>query len=292
MSDRTPQSFEAHLQSLGARFDPDVLQATRSLYRLHLDLVPAGDERTDVVYGVHERHRLDVYSASGSARAIVIFVHGGGFVAGDKNADGTFYANVGRWLARHGFTAVLPNYRLAPAHPWPAGAEDVGAVVAWTHQHLSTGRDAQVPLVLWGQSAGATHVATWLFDPRQSGPTDHKVLSSIMLMNGFYEAASPLTAGPRAYFGEDASIYADRSPLTHVRPVDVPLWVSIAELDPAWLVLQTYALARAVTVAQGNSPHFHYFRGHNHVSTVQSIGSPHTSAADAVLEFLSALPPR
>ena len=292
MAPPSQQSFESHLQSLGPRFDAEVLQATRALYKPHLDLSPAGEEHTDLVYGMHERHRLDVYSAPGGARGIVIFVHGGGFVAGDKNGDGTFYANVGRWLAREGFTAVLPNYRLAPSHTWPAGAEDVNAVVTWTRQHLATGRDAQVPLVLWGQSAGANHVATWLFDRRQSGPADHKILSAVMLMNGLYEVRAPLPAGPAAYFGEDVRTYADRSPLAHVSPVDVPLWLSISELDPVWLATQTYALARAITLAQGRSPHFHYFSRHNHVSTVQSIGSPHTSAAQALLGFLSALPPR
>ena len=286
------QSFESHLQALGPRFDAGVLQATRALYAPHLDLSPAGEEHTELAYGVHERHRLDVYRAQRSARGIVIFIHGGGFVAGDKSGDGTFYVNLGRWLAREGFTAVLPNYRLAPAHPWPAGAEDVSAIVAWTHKHLATGHDAQVPIILWGQSAGASHAATWLFDHRQSEPCDHQILSAVMLMNGLYEVGAPLPEGPAAYFGKDASAYADRSPLTHVKAVDVPLWLSISELDPVWLATQTYALARAVTLAQGRSPHFHYFSGHNHVSTVQSIGSPHTSAAEAVLGFLSALSPR
>lgn len=60
----------------------------------------------------------------------------GGFVGGDKNGDGAFYPNVGRWFARQGILAVLPNYRLAPHHPWPAVAQDVAAVMTWVRAHL------------------------------------------------------------------------------------------------------------------------------------------------------------
>jgi arylformamidase len=33
---------------------------------------------------------------------------------------------------------VTMNYRLAPNHPWPAGAEDVGTVVKWLSRNIST----------------------------------------------------------------------------------------------------------------------------------------------------------
>jgi len=289
LGDAPPERFETELLAMGPRFDPEVLRATRELYRPYVDLAPVVVEQQDLSYGLHDRHKLDVYHAPGRARAIVIFVHGGGFVAGDKRAEGGFYSNVGRWLARNDFTAVLPNYRLAPAHPWPAGAEDVGAVVEWSREYFTARDNAALPLVLWGQSAGANHVATWLFDPRQQGRERCHALAAVMLMSGFYEAIAPLSPGPAAYFGADASTYADRSPLNHAGAVGVPLLLSLAELDPVWLAPQTYALARALTLAQGRSPCFHFFGGHNHVSTVHSIGTPHTSASDGVLKFLDSL---
>jgi hypothetical protein len=62
----------------------------------------------------------------------------------------------------------------------------------------------------------------------------------------------------------------------------------LAELDPAGLAEQTYALARAITLAQGQSPDFRFFRGHNHVSTVQSLGSPQQDVGDEILRFIRA----
>ncbi len=280
--------FEQQVRALGAHFDGVVLEATKAIYRPHLDLSAVADESRDVAYGEHERHRLDIYHPAGPSRGAVIYVHGGGFVAGDKNADGVFYVNIGRWLARHGFTAVLPNYRLAPACAWPGGAEDVGRVVDWALQHMRAAAPGQaaLPVALWGQSAGASHVAGWLWDPRQSGRVRSRELSAVLLMSGLYEVAAPLPAGPQAYFGADGSLHADRSPLTHVAPLDVPVWLGVAELDPAWLAAQTYALASAVTRANGRGPGFHCFRDHNHVSTVQSLGSTQQTAAQEILRAL------
>ncbi|HSV83857.1 MAG TPA: alpha/beta hydrolase [Ramlibacter sp.] len=273
------------VRALGAHFDSDVLAATRAIYRPHLDLSEAGVEQSDVAYGPHARHRVDIYRPAGVPRAIVMFIHGGGFVAGDKNGDGVFYRNIGRWLARQGLTAVLPNYRLATTDAWPAGAMDVQAVLQWVDQNRQALGSDDAPVVLWGQSAGASHVASWLFDDVARG-TEAARVDAVMFMSGFYSAEAPLPAGPRAYFGEDTALYAQRSPLTHVRSLQMPLWLAVAELDPGWIAQHTYALARALTLANGRSPDFHYFRKHNHVSTVQSLGSPQLDVGAEILRFI------
>jgi acetyl esterase/lipase len=282
----TVDQITRQVAALGAKFDPEVLAATRAVYVPHLDLSTAAGEQTDLGYGSHPRHRLDVYRPHGPPKAIVVFFHGGGFVAGDKNGDGVFYRNLGRWLARQGFTAVLPNYRLAPECTWPAGALDVQAVLQWVSQNRDAVLGGAAPVVLWGQSAGASHVATWLFDDAARA-TAAAPVNAVMLMSGFYSAEPPLGPGPLAYFGEDTAQYAQRSPLSHVHALGVPLWLSLAELDPAWIAHQTYALARVLTLASGRSPDFHFFRGHNHVSTVQSLGSPQSDVGTEILRFLA-----
>ncbi len=280
----------SQLRALGATFDAEVAAATRAIYRPHLDPTPAAREQADLAYGPHPRHRLDVYHPAGTPRAVVVFIHGGGFVAGDKNGDGVFYPNVGRWLARHGVLAVLPNYRLAPADPWPAGARDVEAVLRWVHAQREALGAAGAPLLLWGQSAGASHVASWAFDAAARGSEHAAAVDALLLMSGFHAVEAPLPPGPRAYFGDDAALYAQRAPLTHVRATGaLPVCLAVAEFDPGWIAQHTYALARALTQANGRSPEFTYFRGHNHVSTVQSLGSPQRDAGDEVLRFIEAV---
>ncbi|WP_219214216.1 alpha/beta hydrolase [Variovorax boronicumulans] len=284
----SPEDMALQVRALGSDFNAEVLAATRAIYRPRVDLAEAAVEAVDVAYGPHERHRLDVYRPGGACEAIVVFVHGGGFVAGDKNGDGVFYRNIGRWLARQGMAAVLPNYRLAPADPWPAGARDLQSVLQWLGRSAATfgASPGQVPpVILWGQSAGASHVASWLFDDTARGGPAIEV-AGVMLMSGFFCVEAPLPPGPHAYFGEDAALYAQRAPIAHVGPLAAPLWLGVAELDPGWIAHQTYALAQAVTRANGRSPDVAFFRGHNHVSTVQSMGSPQHDVAAEVLRFI------
>ena len=88
----------------------------------------------DVKYGPADRHLLDVFTpeTASPARPVLIFIHGGGFVAGNKRTPGSpFYDNIMLWAVNNGFVGVNATYRLAPQSPWPAGAEDLAAVVAW-----------------------------------------------------------------------------------------------------------------------------------------------------------------
>ena len=89
----------------------------------------------EVKYGPADRHLLDVFTpeTAASARPVLIFIHGGAFVAGNKRTTPTspFYDNVMLWAVHNGFVGVNATYRLAPQSPYPAGAEDLAAVVAW-----------------------------------------------------------------------------------------------------------------------------------------------------------------
>ena len=72
----------------------------------------------DVKYGPAERNRLDVFmpSVTGTKRPVLIFVHGGAFIGGDKRTapDSPFYDNIMLWAVKNGFVGVNTTYRLAP----------------------------------------------------------------------------------------------------------------------------------------------------------------------------------
>lgn len=283
MPKTTAAELERRVRALGPMFNPAILEATRGIYQPYVDMTPAREE-TDLAYGPHARHRLDVYLPAGHPSAVVLFVHGGGFTGGDKNEGGTFYVNLGRFLARHGFAAVLANYRRAPECGWPAAAHDVRDAVAWVRDQAPTVL-RRLPLFVWGQSAGAAHVATWLFDEETRG-TPLGPIAGVILTSGYYHPVAPMAPGIRAYFGEDEAQYPRRSALLHVSATAVPLWLSVAELDPGEIAARTFELAARIARVQGRAPEFAWLRGHNHVSTVLSLGSPQTDVADAVLSFL------
>jgi acetyl esterase/lipase len=155
------------IAAMGAVFDDVVLRGTRNLYRSSVERQPTSgiSVSADILYGADPRHRLDLYRPDDGRRPMLAYFHGGGFTSGDKNGDGVFYRNVGIYFARHGFIAAVPNYRLAPRHSWPAGAEDVAAVVEWMRDNADELGGDPTKLFLIGQSAGTTHVSTYLFHP-------------------------------------------------------------------------------------------------------------------------------
>jgi acetyl esterase/lipase len=88
----------------------------------------------------HERQRLDVHTSGapvGEPAPVVLFVHGGGFAGGDKHVPGTpMYDHIGAWAVRNGWVGVTMTYRLAPEHPWPAGAQDAAAAAGWVRANI------------------------------------------------------------------------------------------------------------------------------------------------------------
>jgi epsilon-lactone hydrolase len=93
---------------------------------------------------------------------LLVWLHGGAFIMGSPL---THRGLVGALARRLGFGAVLPAYRLAPEHPFPAAVEDCRA--AW-EAILSEGI-APERIVLGGDSAGGGLVFSLLHELLREG---------------------------------------------------------------------------------------------------------------------------
>jgi len=86
----------------------------------------------DIAYGDDDAQLLDVCSPSAESavdRAAILLVHGGSWARGSRTDEPWRATCV--WLAQAGYVVANVDYRLAPAHPFPAGVEDVTAALAW-----------------------------------------------------------------------------------------------------------------------------------------------------------------
>lgn len=100
---------------------------------------------------------LDAYlQRSQTPSAAVIFVHGGGFVGGDKK---DYPHDLLDPLTEKGFSIVSVNYRLAPKHPFPAATDDVESAIVYVKQHASALRVDARRLALLVPSAGGLLVS-------------------------------------------------------------------------------------------------------------------------------------
>jgi acetyl esterase/lipase len=116
------------------------------------------DRQSNFAYGADPRQKLDVYLPRHALNApVVIFWYGGSWQEGSKSN----YRFVGAALAKLGFVAVLPDYRLYPQVGFPLFDEDGARAVAWVEQHIQKLGGDPKRIVLMGHSAGG-HTAAFL----------------------------------------------------------------------------------------------------------------------------------
>lgn len=104
-----------------------------------------------------------VESASGvPATMTLLYLHGGGYIAGSAQMR----RPITGWFAAHGIRVFVPNYRLAPEHPYPAALTDVAAV--WSAlQGVAGVRPGRV--AVGGESAGGNLALALMLHLKESG---------------------------------------------------------------------------------------------------------------------------
>ena len=108
--------------------------------------------RRDEEYGSHRRNRADTYLPAGADGApIVIQVHGGGWVTGNKKQQGQPLLS---HFTQRGWIGVAINYRMGPKHRLPAAVHDVKQAIAWVKDHAVEWGGDPDRILLTGGSAG------------------------------------------------------------------------------------------------------------------------------------------
>jgi len=190
--------------------------------------------RRGIVYGTVAGVRLllDEYRpAGGRPRPAVIFVHGGGFRAGDRGSFAPAepaFRSTGEALAAQGFATFSIDYRLAPRFPVPAAEQDVLAAIRWVRRNArGLGVDSR-RVGLFGASAGGNLAALAATAPVGRLDRGERVRVAVswsgpMDLTRFYPAhqfvAQYVGCVPSACPGR----YRAASPVSHVDAGDPPM---------------------------------------------------------------------
>lgn len=120
---------------------------------------PAGTRRSACRHGGVPG--LAVETRASRADRVIVYLHGGAFAIGSPRTHAALAAAI---CTRTKARAILPDYRLAPEHPFPAAPDDCLAVYrALLDQH------DPASLVIGGDSAGGGLVFTLLADILREG---------------------------------------------------------------------------------------------------------------------------
>jgi len=252
----------------------------------------------DIAYGSDARHRLDVYTPQNDGavpHAVMIFMPGGGFIRGDKGDRD----NVGYYFARQGIAVVVTNYRLAPEHVWPAGAEDAIAVYRWVREQAGQHGLDPARIILAGESAGAAHVAAAVLVRRFHPPQGLHIAGALLISGAYNPVLEKLarqqfgvaTPDPRneAYFGSNFDAYQSMSTIALIdAPPAAPLLITYAELDMLQMQVQACELFARLVTEHGCKPQLRVIRGHNHITQSYAVNTGDESLSAPVLAFLRA----
>lgn len=139
-------------------------------------LVGEGGERGD------DYLTLNVWAPeTGEGRPVMVFIHGGGFVIGSKDAP----VQNGSAFARDGIVCVAINYRLGidgflpiPGVPTNLGLRDMLAALAWVRDNIAALGGDPGNVTVFGESAGAMAIADLIASPLASGLFQRAIVQS------------------------------------------------------------------------------------------------------------------
>jgi epsilon-lactone hydrolase len=146
MSDKGIHAVRAHLAKLPPSNTLSIAERRAQYERAERFFPTPPDVKIEVVTAP-DRSAEWLTPPGARQDAVVLYVHGGGYVIGSPRSHRHLAAAIARAA---GTRALLLDYRLAPEHPFPAALEDAVAAYQWL---LRTGI-APARVVIAGDSAG------------------------------------------------------------------------------------------------------------------------------------------
>lgn len=262
----------------------------------------AEEVKRDIPYGDQPRQVLDVYSVKDAKnRPIVIWIHGGGWQAGDKK-DVQIKPT---WFVDQGYVFVAMNYRLLPTVDMGTLIRDVAKAVGWTCQHASEFGGDPHRLIIAGHSAGAQLAAILCTDERYlkaEGIALTDVKGCIPVDGDTYDIPAIIATaearwqahnlpkakfGHREKFGNDLALHKDFSAVYHVakgKPIPPFLLLHVADHPD----VSAQAVRMAAVLSDAGIPVTRFgAKETNHGRINAELGKPDDPATKAVVQFLA-----
>ena len=226
--------------------------------------------------------KLDVFhdGSATTGRPVLMYIHGGGWVVGDKREQGLPLMH---HLARNGWVCVTANYRLSPGATWPDPLIDVKAALAWIRSTIHEyGGDPSFVAVAGGSAGG--HLAAMVgltqnLPEYQPGFEDVDTSVDVVVpIYGIYDTTNrmgvqskqfvPMLMEPlviKAYLADEPEKFRDASPIDRVH-ADVPTFVvPQGDKDTLAPVEETRAFVDGLRSVSNNRVVYMEFRGAQHI---------------------------
>jgi arylformamidase len=223
----------------------------------------------DVAYGPHAREKFDLFLPDAAPRGLVVFVHGGYWLAFDK----TSWSHLAAGALTREYAVAIPSYVLAPDVPISTITQQVAAAI-----EKAAGMVAG-PIHLTGHSAGG-HLVTRMLcsDIHWQGCFPARI-ARVVSISGVHDLRPLLNTAMNKQFAMSHAEAAAESPLLHTahKPVSVVAWVGGEErpvfIDQSKWLARDWPSATAVI-----DP------GKHHFNVIDGLADPDSPLTRALLE--------
>jgi acetyl esterase/lipase len=178
------------------------------------------NDSTELAYGSDPAQQIDLYPAPGAGpHRLVLFIHGGGWVAGNQHPGGRRLAET---LNQAGFTLASVGYRLVPETDVAGSVSDVAHAAGYLLSQAGRFNLDPNHFAIMGHSSGA-HMAALLGTDQsylQNAGVNPAHLTTVIALDGVFDVTANLTDYPtdtrREVFGADPALWKRYSPVDHL----------------------------------------------------------------------------
>ena len=193
----------------------------------------AWSPRSNISYGSRPRQRLDVFPCGSTDAPTLLYIHGGYWQMGDKEA----YGFIGDALLASGFNFVLVEYTLAPEVQMDDIVSEINAAIDWVIEKISKYGGDPRRVFICGHSAGGHLTAMAMNDRRIAGG---------IAISGLFDLEPIRLNYLNQKLGLDEAEMLRNSPIRHIPAESSPLIVTVGldELPAIRRLLQCVAKSR------------------------------------------------
>ena len=234
---------------------------------------------------------LDIYWNNKTKNAkVLLFVHGGGWLSGDKKQYREMAAN----LADNGVTVVLINYQLSPLVKFPTHIEDVASAIHWTFSFIKEYNGDIENIYLMGHSAGAHLISLILCDEKYLGKHELKPndISGAITISGVFEIKPQEGGATKKYlgmvFGNDELIWDSASCKNHIDTTTnkiPPFLISWSKEEEKLIVNESLNIIEEFKNSEINFQSF-TFNGKDHYAFKNDLKSVNSIFFDKLMQFM------
>jgi len=219
-------------------------------------LAAEGRAHLDLSYGEGARHRFDLFLPEGQALGLVVFIHGGYWLAFDRG----YWSHLAAGPLEHGWAVAMPSYDLCPdVHISDITAQMSRAVDAAAAM-------VEGPIAVTGHSAGG-HLSARMLAPGMLPPEVAERLSQVVPISPLSDLAPLMQTTMNEKLRLTPEESAAESPVLQPMPdVPVTVWVGGDErpafLDQAQWLADAWGCPRVVVP------------GRHHFDVIEALADP------------------